>query len=119
MKNDIQKYTSALEEEKKVLVKELSGLGIFDKAKNDWEATPGGEGMVAEADENDKADQFEEYEERSATLSTLETRFQAVTKALEKIEKGNYGMCETCGKPIEEDRLGANPAATTCIAHMQ
>ena len=41
-----------------------------------------------------------------------------VDEALEKIEKGTYGICETGGEKIEEDRLEANPSARTCKAHM-
>jgi RNA polymerase-binding transcription factor DksA len=30
------------------------------------------------------------------------------------MENGTYGVCEKSGKPIELDRLMANPAARTC-----
>ncbi|MHB8511559.1 MAG: TraR/DksA family transcriptional regulator [Actinomycetota bacterium] len=30
------------------------------------------------------------------------------------LEKGTYGLCETCGHPISEDRLEAFPAARFC-----
>ena len=38
--------------------------------------------------------------------------------ALERIEKGTYGICEVGNEEIEEDRLNANPAARTCKAHL-
>lgn len=38
-----------------------------------------------------------------------------VNRALEKFEEGNYGRCDRCGKPIEEDRLRAIPYATLCM----
>ena len=41
-----------------------------------------------------------------------------ILKALEKIEKGEYGTCEVCAAEIEEDRLEANPSARTCKAHV-
>ncbi|HKC19101.1 MAG TPA: TraR/DksA C4-type zinc finger protein [Candidatus Dormibacteraeota bacterium] len=31
-------------------------------------------------------------------------------------ERGSYGRCEVCGKPIGEERLGAVPDATRCIS---
>lgn len=40
----------------------------------------------------------------------------AVRAACERIEKGRYGSCEDCGKPIPEARLGAWPAARRCHA---
>ena len=38
-----------------------------------------------------------------------------IDAALERIEDGTYGICETCGRPISEDRLEAIPYATQCI----
>jgi RNA polymerase-binding protein DksA len=40
---------------------------------------------------------------------------KAIDRALAKIETGTFGMCETCGRPIAEDRLAAIPYATQCI----
>ena len=39
----------------------------------------------------------------------------AIDAALERIEAGTYGLCQTCGKPIGDDRLQAIPYATQCI----
>ena len=36
--------------------------------------------------------------------------------AIERLEAGNYGRCEGCGKPIGTARLEAMPAARFCIA---
>ncbi len=38
--------------------------------------------------------------------------------ALEKIEVGRYGLCETCNDPIEEDRLELNPLCRFCLDHL-
>ena len=73
-----------------------------------------------EADRNDMGDRNEEFAERANTLGELETRMYDVEQALAKIDKadGSYGKCSVCGNQIEEDRLAANPAATTCKEHM-
>jgi DnaK suppressor protein len=105
-----------LETEKKLIESELAGIGRVD-TKGDWEATPEAQ-TAPEADENDLADRTEDYGERTATLGVLEPRLKDVNDALQKIEDGTYGICEVCGKPIEEDRLEANPAARTCKACM-
>ncbi len=39
----------------------------------------------------------------------------AIDAALERIEAGTYGKCQTCGKTIGDDRLEAIPYATQCI----
>lgn len=38
-----------------------------------------------------------------------------VNRALEKIEEGTYGICDACGRPIEEGRLEAEAYATLCL----
>ena len=38
-----------------------------------------------------------------------------IEKALEKIETGEYGLCENCGEPIEVKRLEARPVTDLCI----
>jgi RNA polymerase-binding transcription factor DksA len=38
-----------------------------------------------------------------------------VDAALVRIQKGTFGKCLVCGKPIDEDRLEAVPYATLCI----
>ena len=38
-----------------------------------------------------------------------------IEDALTRIERGEYGMCETCGEPIGEGRLFAIPSAVQCV----
>lgn len=38
-----------------------------------------------------------------------------IKDALERIEDGSYGLCETCGEEISIGRLTARPVATHCI----
>jgi DnaK suppressor protein len=38
-----------------------------------------------------------------------------VTRALEKIEDGTYGTCDSCGKPIPAGRLRAVPQSVLCV----
>ncbi len=44
-----------------------------------------------------------------------ENVLKEIDKALKKIEAGTFGICETCGEPIAEERLAAIPYATQCI----
>jgi DnaK suppressor protein len=50
-----------------------------------------------------------------ATRIELRKRLVEVNDALGKIESGKYGTCETCGKEISKERLGAMPSAKFCI----
>jgi DnaK suppressor protein len=38
-----------------------------------------------------------------------------IWEALERIDKGTYGICETCGSEISIKRLKARPVTTQCI----
>lgn len=38
-----------------------------------------------------------------------------VNRALERIEAGTYGICESCGKAIPVERLDVLPYSTVCV----
>ncbi len=100
------------------LEKELKSIGRRNpRNPADWEAVPDKMDTLA-SDSNDVADSIESYEENTGILKQLEIRYNEVKKALEKIKQGTYGLCEVDQKPIELKRLEANPAATTCVRHM-
>lgn len=64
--------------------------------------------------------------ERAIELENLDVLFELdaatrlelgqINHTLEKIEAGTYGICSSCGKPIDPRRLQALPYAETCIA---
>jgi len=117
---NIEHFKQRLEEEKRVVEGQLKSLGRENpKIPGDWEATGGElETLSPLQDSNEAADKLEEYEERREETDQMEIRLREINEALQKIEKGAYGICEVCGGQIEEDRLEANPAARTCKAHM-
>ena len=41
-----------------------------------------------------------------------------VDSALQRMVKGNYGLCEECHAPVEEDRLLADPLVRYCLDHL-
>ena len=111
----MEKYKAKLEEEKKLLEEELKSLGKFDSETGDWEATADSDITNQEvADEADMAEKAEDYEERVSKVSVLERKLDEVNSAIEKMGTGSYGICEKCGKQIEEARLEANPSAKLC-----
>lgn len=119
MPTEQQQFKQKLEQEMLVLVKDLKSVGrINPENPGDWEALPANQDLQ-QADPNEMGDKFEQYEENTAILKQLETRYNEVKKALDKFNSGKgFGLCETCGKEIESDRLAANPAAATCKVHM-
>ncbi len=114
---EISTYRAVLEEEKIKLEGELETVGRRNPSNPaDWEAVPQETGL--EADENDRADMIEHFAENTAILKELEIRYNAVLRALERIEEGTYGICSVGGEEIEEERLAVDPSAATCKAHM-
>jgi RNA polymerase-binding transcription factor DksA len=72
----------------------------------------------ATATEKDElADKIEDLEEGQSENAALLARRRQIAEALDKISDGSYGVCEIGGEPIEEERLEADAAAPTCIAH--
>jgi len=74
---------------------------------------------INDPDLNIRADAVEEFVTRVGVTAPLEARLAEVDAALLRIETGTYGTCMVCDKEIEEDRLEANPAATTCKEHIE
>jgi DnaK suppressor protein len=48
---------------------------------------------------------------------TEQKEIQAINGALARIELGEFGTCEVCGKEIEVERLEAIPWTTVCSKH--
>ena len=65
-------------------------------------------------DEN--AQEISDYTTNIATEAVLEKTLEDIDKALDRINKGTYGVCKYCGRPIDEKRLIARPVASSCVA---
>lgn len=115
---NIEQQKERLTIEERMLIEELSKIGLYDPASGTWNATHVDMPNDPISDDDTQADIFEEVQENSATGEILQERLTDVRDALKKIETGTYGICEKSGAPIEEDRLTANPAARTCKAMM-
>lgn len=119
----LEKLKTSLEEERARLEGELGGVATRDKKDPaNWNTSfpQMGEGHNASSTMMEEgADEVEEYDARLETEDALESRLRDVTRALEKIGSGSYGMCEACGNEIPEDRLRANPAARFDMGHEQ
>ncbi len=112
-------FKTLLETELATLEKELKSIGRKNPSNPaDWEAKPDVMDTMP-ADSNDVADSIESYEENTGILKQLEIRWNEVKVALERIKTDSYGLCEVDKKPIETERLEANPAATSCVKHMK
>lgn len=67
---------------------------------------------------NHMADDATEVSEQAKTLALrrhLEGMLKEIDRAIVRAERGLYGVCEHCGKPIAEERLKVMPSASLCI----
>ncbi|NOQ36604.1 MAG: RNA polymerase-binding protein DksA [Methylococcaceae bacterium] len=100
-------------------------LAHFDKILNNWKAELREEvdrtvhHMQDDAanfpDPNDRATQESEFSLELRTRDRERKLIKKIDEALETIESGDYGFCDSCGIEIGVRRLEARPTATLCI----
>jgi len=100
-------------QEKKELEEKLNK--IAKKEDGDYETSFEDYGRTME----DNAEEVEEYTAKIGVTEALEKKLGNINSALEKIEKGTYGICENCQEKIPLERLTAYPAAKNCIKCQQ
>ena len=66
-------------------------------------------------DSAEQAQERENDEVVDAIGNETRASIAEIEAALERLEAGSYGLCEDCGNPISEQRLGAIPEATRCV----
>lgn len=66
----------------------------------------------------ERREQLEAAARQSAVLGDVQHLLREVDTALERIERGSYGLCEVCHDPIEADRLAADPLVRFCLDHL-
>jgi len=55
------------------------------------------------------------HETVEAQIKDLNIRVEDIKAALNRINKGNYGVCQKCLRPIPQARLKIIPESTYCI----
>lgn len=77
---------------------------------------------VTRSHSGDSAEQAQERENDEvvdAIGNETAQSIRVVQSALERIESGSYGVCDSCGEDIGQARLEAVPEATRCVACAQ
>jgi RNA polymerase-binding transcription factor DksA len=77
---------------------------------------------AAQPHSGDSAEQAQERENDEvvdALGNETATSIARVTAALARIEAGTYGICGSCGEPIDRARLQAMPEALRCVSCAQ
>ena len=97
---------AALESERTVLLSQLAEFGAGGDTSLSFDENFADSGQVAA-----------EQGETRVLAASLQDQLADVEHALEKIDEGSYGQCETCGEDIGDARLEAMPASRYCIKH--
>ena len=107
----IAEIRSSLEVEKNSLERQLAEYGAQDA-----QSTP-----TLTIDEG-FADSAAATSERSEVLSLIEQlqgNHREIVETLARIDSGEYGKCQRCGREIPIERLEARPTAKLCVACQQ
>ena len=109
MTTDFNMLRSRLESERKRLIEELEQLKASVRpTKERREGSPFGKR------EEEAAESFE-LEKRLALEKRIRESLDEVEHAQHKFEEGSYGLCDSCGQPIDLARLEALPQANLCL----
>ncbi len=108
----LEEQRGRLQSHKEQLLTDLRSMSTQDP-EDEENFTPSADEHTTEEGEN--ALEVVELEAGSAIESELEEVLRDVDDALQKIEDGDYGICEDCGREIIKDRLVALPHARLCM----
>ena len=56
-----------------------------------------------------------ELERNVSLLEQVENELEEIEAAFGRLERGEYGRCQACGRPIGDERLEALPATRFCV----
>lgn len=111
-KTTLERFKKRLEEERERLEEQIADYQrVLEEARltessSDRSPDPGN----AEA----SSMKLEYAKELSIEQNTLDLLSKA-NRALERVEAGTYGICESCGKAIPVERLDVLPHSTLCV----
>lgn len=104
--------TQLLHKRQKQLEKEHKKLDAKDPFMQEAKA----EGFRNVDELGDEVADIQEHTTVTALKENLDQEAEEIKKSLQAIEKGTYGICQSCGKKIESKRLEIYPTATLCAA---
>jgi len=112
-KDFLQKIEEQLKQEKVRLEKELAKFTNKNQhVAGDYDATFPEYGDK----EDENAQEVAQYTTNKPLEIALESELRDVGKSLERLKKGDYGVCKYCKKPIDEKRLLARPTSGACVS---
>jgi len=109
----LQKIEEQLKQEKVRLEKELAKFTTKNQnVAGDFDATFPEYGDK----EDENALEVAQYTTNKPLEIALESELRDVGKSLDRLKKGDYGVCKYCKKAIDEKRLLARPTSGACVS---
>jgi RNA polymerase-binding transcription factor DksA len=101
----LEGFRGALTEELALVDRQLADHGVAE------------DGIDVGVDDGfaDSAQASAERSEIVGAIQQLIAHRAEVAAALERIDAGTYGICESCGRPIDIERLEALPSVRLCV----
>jgi DnaK suppressor protein len=110
---DIRHFRQRLMEERKSILDELDWVESNYIGSSQRESSGEVSGHATHL--ADMATDSDEMEKAYLIGDTRGEVLEDIDEALEKLGKGTYGKCESCGQDIARDRLEAVPYAKLCL----
>ena len=112
-KKTIDEIKKSLEKRKKDIESELEKTTKEDKHEREKHKAIFPE-FGNKSDEN--ANEIASFTDNLSLSKSLDDTLRDIENTLKRIEKGTYGICKYCKKPISEERLKIRPVSSACIA---
>ena len=92
--------------------------GIADdlqRERDESVSDTGGELSSFDQHPGDSGTETFEMEKNVSLLEQVEYELTEIDAAFQRLERGDYGKCQACGRPIGDARLEAMPATRFCV----
>ncbi|HVT27704.1 MAG TPA: TraR/DksA C4-type zinc finger protein [Lacipirellulaceae bacterium] len=111
--NDLQKYRRAL----KTLSSRVrnDATGMVEQARSGSGGNSGSELSNAPLHLGDMGTEEFLYDMNTTLLANEQYIVAEAREALDRMDRGTFGICESCGRPIGQERLAAIPFTRFCV----
>jgi DnaK suppressor protein len=91
--------------------------GIRDGLQREREEATSDTGELSGVDQHpgDSGTETFEMEKNVSLHEQMEDELAEIDAAFQRLDRGEYGRCQTCGRPVGDARLEAMPATRFCV----
>jgi len=109
---ELDRYREMLQKERQRMIHQMRNI---DASQDQSESEALSELSDYDDHPADVATETFEREKDRALRTNAQRTVERIESALQKMERGTYGLCDICGKEIPAGRLDAVPYATLCV----